>query len=413
MGTDWSNVWNNRLEQSSSRFTASVIRDLLRLTEQPSVISFAGGLPAPECFPAEEITAAAESMLVEEPLAALQYGLTEGYRPLRAMVVERMQNHLHMPVSQDQVLITSGSQQALDLLGRLLLPHPGIPVAVEDPTYLGALQAWRSHAPHYVTVPMDEEGLDVAALERMLADGLRPQFLYIMSCFQNPTGITLSAARRQALIEVVSRYGLPIIEDDAYGELYYDGERPTPMAAVDTEVHGELRYVVYVSSFSKVLAPGLRIGWVAAPEMLVGKLVQVKQGVDLHSNSLAQATVYKACCEGLLEHHVPLIRSIYRERRDTMLAALEEHMPPEVHWVRPDGGMFIWVTLPPHIDSTTLFHAAIEHEVAFVPGTTFYANGGGANTMRLNFSLPSCDCIREGIARLGQAMHDILEEVNS
>jgi 2-aminoadipate transaminase len=400
-------AWSERLAQNGAQFTGSIIRDLLRLTERPEVISLAGGLPAPECFPAEELTMAAEGILAREPLAALQYGLTEGYRPLRALVIERMKARLAIDVAQEQVLITSGSQQGLDLLGRLFLTS-GTLVAVEDPTYLGALQAWHPCAPRYVTVPVDEDGLNVDALERMLADGVRPQFLYIMSCFQNPTGITLSHERRRALVEVVSKYGLPIVEDDAYGELYYGEERPLPVASMDMEMHGELRHVVYLSSFSKVLAPGLRVGWMAAPEELISKLTQVKQGVDLHTNSLSQATVYEACRDGLLDRHVPFIRSFYRTRRDVMLTALEQHMPEDVRWVRPEGGMFVWITLPPHVDSTQLFHTAIKHDVAFVPGATFYANGGGQNTMRLNFSLPTPAQIEEGITRLGQAVRDVI-----
>jgi 2-aminoadipate transaminase len=225
-----------------------------------------------------------------------------------------------------------------------------------------------------------------------------------MSAFQNPTGITLAPARRQALIEVAARYGLPIVEDDAYGELYYTDERPTPVAAVDVALHGSLRHVVYISSFSKVLAPGLRVAWLLAPPELTSRLVRVKQGVDLHTNSLSQATVYESCRAGLLEHHVPTIRTIYRERRDTMLRALAAHMPPEVRWITPDGGMFVWVMLPAQTNSTSLFHAAIENDVAFVPGEAFYANGGGTNTLRLNFSLPTPAQIEEGIARLGRAM---------
>ncbi len=399
-------IWSQRLAERSAHFTGSIIRDILRLTEQPAVISFAGGLPAPECFPAEEITAAAERMLVEEPLAALQYGLTEGYRPLRSLVIERMQR-INITATLEHVLITSGSQQALDLLGRLLLA-PGMTVAVEDPTYLGALQSWHPLAPRYVTVPLDEEGIDVAALERLLADGVQPQFLYVMSCFQNPTGTTLSPARRRALLDVAMRYDLPIIEDDAYGELYYDGSRPIPIAALDTELHGEPRYVVYISSFSKVLAPGLRVGWVAAPADLISKLVKVKQGVDLHTGSLSQAVVYEACRDGLLDRHVPFIRDTYRMRRDAMLAALAQHMPTEVRWVRPDGGMFVWVTLPDHIDTSALLRIAVENQVAFIPGKPLYANGGGEHTMRLNFSQPSVGAITEGIARLGQVIREML-----
>jgi 2-aminoadipate transaminase len=309
-------------------------------------------------------------------------------------------------VARSQVLITSGSQQALDLLGRRLLA-PGDLIAVEDPTYLGALQAWFPRMPQYVTVPVDDDGMDVAALAHMLKR-VRPTFLYLTPTFQNPTGVTLANERRRMLIEVAAEYGLPIVEDDPYGELSYDGERPIPLAAIDVEMHGELRHVAYVSSFSKLLAPGLRVGWMAAPEALVSKLVQVKQGVDLHTGSLAQATVYEACRDGLLERHVPYIKSVYRERRDAMLQALEQHMPEGVRWTKPGGGMFVWIELPPHVSSTDLFHAALEHEVAFVPGTPFYANGGGERTMRVNFSLPTVAQIEEGIARLGRSMRAMI-----
>ncbi len=398
-------VWDQYLAQHEAHFTTSIIRDLLRLTEQPSIISLAGGLPAPESFPAEELTTAAERVLAENPLAALQYGPTEGYRPLRTFVVERA-NAMGLNVALDQVMITSGSQQALDLIGRRLL-GPGDLVVVEDPTYLGALQAWYPRLPQYMTVPLDFDGMDVTALDNMLKR-VRPTFLYTTPTFQNPTGVTLSNERRRALIEVASRHNLPIIEDDPYGELYYDDERPRPLAAFDVEKHGKLRNVVYVSTFSKLLSPGLRVGWVAAPSNLVSKLVQVKQGVDLHSSSLAQATAYEACRDGLLDRHIPIIRAIYRKRRDAMLAAMQQHMPEGVNWTTPGGGMFVWLMLPPGVDATELFHKAIENEVAFVPGEPFYANGGGGHAMRLNFSLPSVEQIEEGIQRLARAIRQMI-----
>lgn len=399
-------LWKSRLAQRTERLTSSVIRDLLRLTEQPEIISFAGGLPAPECFPREELAAATERVLVEQPLAALQYGLTEGYGPLRDLIVEQLQG-LGIAAAREQVIITNGSQQALDLLGMLLIDADA-PVLVEDPTYLGALQAWRPRQPRFVPIPVDEEGLDVARLANLLADGLRPRFLYVMSCFQNPMGVTLTPARRQALIDLAARYAFPIVEDDPYGELAYDGARPAPLAALDVALHGQLRYVVYISTFSKLLAPGMRVGWTAAPRALIGKLAQAKEGTDLQTGSLAQATAYEACRAGLLNGHVPFIRDTYRVRRDTMLAALAEHMPAGVHWTRPGGGMFIWLTLPPHLDATALFHAALEYQVSFVPGASFYANGGGTNTLRLSFSLPTPERIREGIARLGGALREAI-----
>lgn len=395
-------IWSDRFAQGAQRLTSSAIRDLLKVTEQPEMISFAGGLPAPDCFPTEELTSAAERALVEHPLAALQYGPTEGYGPLRSFLSTRMQT-LGMTVSSDQVLITNGSQQALDMLGKLLIDTDAY-VAVEEPTYLGALQAWRPYGPRFYTLPIDQDGLDVNALEQLLAGGAQPRFLYLVSCFQNPTGVTLIPQRRRKLLEIAARYRLPIIEDDPYGELCYDGARATPLAALDCEMHGELRYVAYLSTFSKLLAPGLRVGWIAAPNELVTKLTHVKQGLDLHSGSLAQATAYEACRDGLLERHIPTIRSIYHVRRDAMLAALDQHMPPGVTWTRPAGGMFIWLTLPTGMNSAVVLARAIEDCVAFVPGEAFFANGGGQNTMRLNFSHPTPERIAVGVERLGRVL---------
>ncbi len=398
--------WSERLSGGAQHITSSAIRDLLKLTEQPAVISFAGGLPAPECFPTAELTAAAERVLTTHPLAALQYGPTEGYAPLRAFLAARMTS-LNIPISMEQVLITSGSQQALDLLGKLFLDSSAL-VVVEQPTYLGALQAWRPYGPHFVTLPLNAEGLDVTALARLLANGAQPRFLYLVSCFQNPTGVTLSSAGRHDLIELAARYALPIVEDDPYGDLCYGSERPEPLAALDIALYGKLRHVIYLSSFSKIVAPGLRIGWVAAPTGLFHKLAHAKQGLDLHTGSLAQATAFEACHNGLLDDHVPRIRATYRTRRDTLLVALAEQMPPGVRWTHPEGGMFIWLTLPEQIDATELLYAALEQQVAFVPGATFHANGGGTSTLRLNFSHCAPERITEGIRRLGAAIRGML-----
>jgi 2-aminoadipate transaminase len=386
--------------------TNSAIRDLLKVTEQPEVISFAGGLPAPECFPTEEITAAAERVLIEKPIAALQYGPTEGYAPLRKFITTLMQGR-GLSIPTDQILMLSGSQQGLDTIGKLLV-DPGAPVAVENPTYLGALQAWRPYCPRFVTIPMDDDGIDVTALENVLKSGERPRFLYLVSCFQNPTGITPSPERKRALLGVAAKYGLPIVEDDPYGELYYEGTRPPILAAMDVEMHGELRHVVYLSTFSKLLAPGLRVGWVASPKELVSKFVQAKQGLDLHTGSLSQATAFEACRDGLLDRHVPTIRATYHKRRDAMLEALKAQMPRGVTWTRPAGGMFIWLTLPTHVDTSVLLQASLEQKVAFVPGTSFYANGGGTNTMRLNFSHATPERILEGVGRLAHSINELL-----
>jgi 2-aminoadipate transaminase len=397
-------IWSQGLSTGARQITSSAIRDLLKVTEQPDIISFAGGLPAPECFPTEELTAAAERVLVEQPITALQYGPTEGYRPLREFVTERMAC-LGVTVPIDQVLMTSGSQQGLDLLGKLFL-EPEAVVLVEEPTYVGALQAFRPYQPRFVSVPMDEEGLSIKALRGILESGVQPRFLYLVSCFQNPTGITLSTSRRQALISLASEFGLPIVEDDPYGELSYDGPRPPILAALDVKQHGELRHVAYLSTFSKLLAPGLRVGWIAAPLELVSKLAHAKQGLDLHSSSLSQAVAYEVCRDGLLDRHIPHIRTTYHARRDTMLAALERHMPSSVKWTRPTGGMFVWVTLPEQCDASMLLQASLEHKVAFVPGSAFFANGGGSNTLRLNFSHSGHERIEEGVARLAQTIRE-------
>jgi 2-aminoadipate transaminase len=402
-------LWAGRLASGARQMTSSAIRDLLKVTEQPEMISFAGGLPAPECFPAEELALAAERVLATQAARALQYGPTEGYPPLRALVAALMRER-GLPATPDQVLITNGSQQALDMIGKLLI-DPGDPVLVEDPTYVGALQAWRPYRPRFVALPLDEAGLRIDALERALEDlgrvGQRPKFLYLVSCFQNPTGVTLAADRRAALIALAARHALPVIEDDPYGELRYSEAALPALAALDAARWGALRHVVYLSTFSKVLAPGLRVGWVLAPTPLQQQLVQAKQGLDLHSGSLAQAIAYEACRDGLLARQIARIRRVYCARRDAMLRALERTMPPGVDWTEPDGGMFLWVRLPPALDAGELLQRALERNVAFVPGAAFYANGGGAQTLRLNFSHATPARIEEGIARLAEAIADL------
>jgi 2-aminoadipate transaminase len=404
--TTMSTIWTEQLSFGANRITGSALRDLLKVAEETDMISFAGGFPAPECFPTEELAAAAERVLVEHSAVALQYGPAEGYRRLRSFLTERMAS-LDVPVCLEQILVTSGSQQALDIIGKLFI-DPGALVIVEEPTYLGALQAWQPYNPRYVTLAMDEDGLDVDALARLLESGERPRFLYLVSCFQNPTGITLSLERRHALIKLAAHYRLPIVEDDPYGDLYYSGGRIPLVAALDAELSGELRQVMYLGTFSKLLAPGLRVGWMVAPAEVMDKLVCVKQGLDLQCGSLAQAIAYEACRDGLLERHIPTIRSTYHARRDVMLSALEEYMGTEVTWTHPEGGLFIWLTLPTHVDATTLLRAARTHKVAFVPGSAFFPNGGGANTVRLNFSYPSPARIVEGVMRLKCALDEQL-----
>lgn len=399
-------IWEEHLSVAGSLITGSAIRELLKLTEQPEFISFAGGLPAPECFPAEEIALASERVLAHQAARALQYGPTEGFPPLRELLASLMASR-GISVTPDQVLVTSGSQQSLDLLGKLLIDQ-GATVLVEEPTYVGALQAFRPYQPRFLPVAMDDEGLIPEALEQALEQlarqGTRPAFLYTVATFQNPTGVTLSAGRRAALLDLAERYSLPVVEDDPYGELRYSGEAIPPLAALDIARHGAPRYVVYLSTFSKLLAPGLRVGWAVGPEALLRRMALAKQGLDLHTGSLAQAIAYESCRDGLLARQIPRIRSIYGARRIAMLGALDSAMPADVRWTRPEGGMFLWLTLPAAVDTTTLLAQAVARKVAFVPGTSFYANGGGANTLRLNFSYAPPDKIVEGVGRLAEAL---------
>jgi 2-aminoadipate transaminase len=399
-------AWARRYAQRMQATKSSAIRELLKLTAQPDIISFAGGLPAPELFPVEQIAAAAARVLAERPHQALQYSTTEGDPDLRAMLVRHMGRY-GITAQTDNILVTSGSQQALDLVGRLLL-DPGDLVVVEEPTYLGALQAFNAYQPHYLTVPMDDEGVELDKLEEALRAG--PKFLYLLPNFQNPAGVTMSLARREKVVELASRFGVPIVEDDPYGQLRYEGEHLTPLVHLDAELHGgdgraPLRGdVIYLGTLSKTMAPGLRIGWVVAPEEVIQRLVQVKQGADLHTSSFDQLVAYEAARGGFVDRHVRKLREVYGERRQVMLEALAEHFPPGSTWTRPQGGLFLWATLPAGMDSREVLARAVERKVAYVPGHPFHANGGGERTMRLNFSYCPPDTIREGIRRLGEAI---------
>jgi len=385
---------------------SSAIRELLKVTELPGVISFAGGMPAPEVFPVEEVLAATERVL-HSPVGpkALQYGATEGYMPLRQMIA-RHTSRLNMEISVDNILITTGSQQALDLLGKIFI-NRGDRILVESPTYLGALQAWNAYGAEYISVPSDEHGMITEELEKALRFG--PKFIYVLPNFQNPTGVTLSLERRRQLVELADRYGVPIVEDDPYGQLRFEGEHLPSVNVMDSEMRG-LNHgtytgnVIYLSTFSKILAPGFRLAWVIAPPVVITKLVQAKQGTDLHTPTFNQVIAYEVGHGGFLDKHVETIRRVYCERRDVMLDALEEHMPAGVTWTHPQGGLFLWMTMPEGTDAVQIFKEAVEEKVAFVPGYSFFPCGGGQNTARLNFSNSTPEMINEGIARLARVM---------
>jgi 2-aminoadipate transaminase len=403
--------WEYRYAHRMKNMGSSVIRELLKFTEQPDIISFAGGLPAPEVFPLKEFQRACNVVLETDGAQALQYSTTEGYRPLREMIA-RHASHYIAEVTAENILITSGSQQALDFVGRLFI-NRGDYIVVERPSYLGALQAWNAYGAQYIPVRTDENGMVVDELEAALRIG--PKFIYVLPNFQNPSGVTLSLERRKQLIQLADRYGVPIIEDDPYGQLRYDGENIPTIVSLDGEYRGKnggcySGNVIYLSTFSKLLAPGLRLAWVIAPEQVIRKLVMTKQAADLHTASFNQYVAYEVGKGGFLDEHVKVIRSVYKERRDVMLEMMDEMFPPEVHWTRPQGGMFLWGVLPERMDAAEVLKVAIERKVAFVPGAAFHACGGGANTMRINFSYPTTEAIREGVTRLGLTLKEFLHE---
>jgi 2-aminoadipate transaminase len=390
---------------------SSVIRELLKYAEQPDIISFAGGLPAPEVFPLKEFREACNVVLDKHGAQALQYSTTEGYLPLREMIARHTSRYM-VPVTVDNILITSGSQQALDFIGRLFV-NRGDYIVVESPSYLGALQAWNAYGAQYITVPMDEHGMLVDHLEEALRKG--PKFIYVLPNFQNPSGSTLSLERRKQVIELADKYGVPIVEDDPYGQLRYEGEHIPSLVQLDSAYRGYdgacySGNVIYLSTFSKLLAPGLRLAWVIAPIEVIRKLVVAKQAADLHTASFNQYVAYEVGKGGFLDEHVNYIRAVYKERRDVMLEMMDEMFPPEVHWTHPLGGMFLWGILPEHMDAADVLKVALQRKVAFVPGGAFHATGGGLNTMRLNFSYSNPDTIREGITRLGVTLKELLHD---
>jgi 2-aminoadipate transaminase len=397
-------LWDYRFAQRTQRMESSAIRELLKFTENPEVISFAGGMPAPEVFPIEKFKEACLTVLDQNGPASLQYGSTDGYVPLREMIA-RYSARYGINVTVDNILITSGSQQALDLLGKILI-NPGDRVLVESPTYVGALQAWRAYGAEFVPVPTDEDGMMTSKLEACLRAG--PKFIYALPNFQNPTGSTLAYDRRLKLIELAENYGVPIVEDDPYGQLRFEGENLPAIEVLDSQTRAQedcySGNVIYLSTFSKTLAPGIRLAWVIAPPPVITQLIHAKQGTDLHTSTFNQMVAYEVAKDGFLYEHAKLIRKTYKERRDVMLDTLSEYMPEGVSWTHPKGGLFLWVTLPDCLNCQDLFKDAVAEKVAFVPGDSFFAEGGGFNTMRLNFSNACPEKINEGIFRLSNVL---------
>ena len=386
----------------------SEIREILKLTRQPGVISLAGGLPYPGLFPVEEVQDVVRTVLEREGKQALQYGPTEGDERLLNFLVDLMKEQENAEVERENFLIVSGSQQALDLIGKLFI-NPGDPIIVGLPTYLGALQAFNGYRAKFIGVPLDKNGMDVDKVEEILKEykgrGERIKFIYVVPDFQNPSGITMSYERRRKLLSIAEEYNTVIVEDSPYRELRYEGEDIPMIGAMDKK-----GYALSLHTFSKIFAPGTRLGWIIANKVIIDKLVMAKQPVDLCSPPFNQAIVYEFCSRGLLKTHIEKIVKYYRKKRDIILEAMDKYMPKEegIYWTHPEGGMFLWVTLPENIDAEELFPKAIEKKVAYVVGSAFHFDRSGKNTMRLNFSYPTEEQLEEGIKRLAVLLKEVL-----
>jgi 2-aminoadipate transaminase len=380
------------MARRAERLNPSTIREILKITERPGIISLAGGLPSADTFPVAALAEATARVLREQPREALQYAASEGYGPLRDWVAAELATQ-GLAVQAAQVLITTGSQQGLDLVGKVLI-DPGSTVAVEAPTYLGALQAFAPYEAEFLSLAGDDDG--------PLPDGLDAargaRFVYLLPNFQNPSGRCLPAARRLALVAKAAELGLPIVEDNPYGDLWFDAPPPPPLSASAGDG------AIYLGSFSKVLAPGLRLGYVVAPAQLYPKLLQAKQAADLHTPGFNQRIVFEVIKSGFLREHVPTIRAVYKAQRDAMQQALLVHMPAGCRWTKPAGGMFFWLELPAHLDATALLPKAVESGMAYVPGAAFFAGGGHANTLRLSFVTVPPALIERGVAALGRVL---------
>ncbi|WP_375730417.1 aminotransferase-like domain-containing protein [Brucella ceti] len=397
---DWENVFATR----SKRMRASEIRELLKLLERPDIISFAGGIPDPALFPHDEFQAAYKDILGgPEANATLQYSISEGYKPLRTWLVGELAK-IGIPCTEDNVFITSGSQQALDYLGKLFL-SPGDTALVTAPTYLGALQAFNAYEPNYDTLALKGNRTPQSYAQTAQKAGGQVKFAYLSADFSNPTGETVDRAGREKLLAHADELDIPVIEDAAYQYLRYNGDAIPPILALDIARNGgdiEKTRTIYCGSFSKTLAPGLRVGYVVASKTVIRKLVLMKQAADLHSSTINQIAIQHVAVHGF-DAQVAKLHGVYKHRRDRMLEALAKYMPEGVHWTKPEGGMFVWVTLPEGMDGASLLAASIDSEkVAFVPGKAFFADGTGANTLRLSYSCANDEMIDEGIKRLGR-----------
>ena len=380
----------------------SAIRELLKLTAKPEIISFAGGMPAPELFPVEEMKKVSVKVLEEQGKVALQYTTTEGYKPLREKIADRMNTKLKTNVTADDILITSGSQQGLDFSGKVFLDEDDI-VLCESPSYMGALNAFKSYQPKFIEIPTDDNGMIMEELEKVLKENDRVKMIYVIPDFQNPSGRTWPMERREKFMEIINKYEIPVIEDNPYGELRFDGEFLPSLKSLDTK-----GLVIFLGTFSKIFCPGYRLGWTcAAPEILT-KYNICKQGADLQASTISQMEVNKFMDMYDLDAHVENIKACYVKRRDLMLKTMEEEFPAEVKFTHPQGGLFTWVVLPENIKAAELAHKCLAQNVAYVPGDSFFPNGGVYNCCRLNYSNMPEDKIVEGIKRMGKVLREEL-----
>jgi 2-aminoadipate transaminase len=381
---------------------ASEIRELLKLTQKPEIISFAGGLPATESFPIDELIKINGEVLKQSGDKALQYGPTEGYEPLRAAIAERLKK-VSVDVNTENILITSGSQQGLDFAAKIFI-NPGDVILCESPTYLGAINAFKAYEPKFVEIETDKDGMLMDKLESALKENENARFIYAIPDFQNPSGKTWSVDRRKKLVELANKYNVAIIEDNPYGELRFEGEILPAIKHFDTEGR-----VAFLGTFSKILCPGLRLGWVAADTNFLEKFILVKQGADLQSSTISQMEVAKFFELYDLDAHIQKIIDLYKVRRDIMLKTMDEEFPEGVTYTYPEGGLFTWVVLPEYINARELAVKALEQNVAYVPGGSFYPNGGNENTFRLNYSSMDEERIVEGIKRLAKVIKDAMK----
>lgn len=392
-----------RYANRMSNITGSEIREAIKLTLRPGMISFAGGLPAPEMFPVEEMKEASRLVMEENGQTAMQYSTTEGFDPLREKIVERMKIKYGIHTEKDNILITNGSQQGLDFSGRLFLDKDDV-VLFESPSYMGAFNAFKAYEPAFQEVPTDEDGIIPETLEKILEENKKVKMIYVIPDFQNPTGRTWSLERRKAFLSVVQKYEIPIIEDNPYGELRYEGEAFPSLKSLDTS-----GLVIFLGSFSKILAPGYRIGWICAEKDILQKYIFAKQGADLQPSTISQMEINKYMDLYDLDAHVEKVKAIYKRRRDLMYDTMLKCFPDRVKFQKPHGGLFMWVELPEDINAKDLLTKCVDQFVAYIPGAAFYPNNGKKNTFRLNFSNMSDELIEEGIQRIGNVLKSELK----